>query len=154
MLTCTTRIEDEIRRRLLARFGISMARFDYLAQLQGEPNGLDMKALAQRLMVTSGNVTGLTNELQREGLVTRGTSSADRRVRIVRLTAAGRRLCRAMAREHEQWVLELFSSMDAPAIDQIYERLGTLRAQLTRTQTTERPAPWNAAASCRADMWK
>jgi hypothetical protein len=28
MLSCTTQIEDEIRRRLRARFGISLARFD------------------------------------------------------------------------------------------------------------------------------
>ena len=33
MLASTTQIEAEIRRRLRERFGISLARFDYMAQL-------------------------------------------------------------------------------------------------------------------------
>ena len=33
LLTCTTQIEDEVRRRLRASFNVSLGRFDYLAQL-------------------------------------------------------------------------------------------------------------------------
>jgi len=63
LLACTTQIEDEIRRRLRLRFGISLPRFDYLAQLYRAPQGLKMKDLSRQLMVTGGNVTGLTDEL-------------------------------------------------------------------------------------------
>ena len=45
MLACTTQIEAEIRRRLRARFGISLARFDYLAQLRVRVEGQRIPAL-------------------------------------------------------------------------------------------------------------
>ncbi len=134
LLACTTQVEDEIRRRLRTRFGISLPRFDYMAQLYREPDGLKMKDLSRRLMVTGGNVTGLTDELEREGLVQRNSSPTDRRSWIIGLTAQGRDGFAAMAQEHEQWVLELFAGLDATAVQQIYSQLGALRVQLVRLQ--------------------
>ena len=152
MLTCTTQIESEIRRRLASRFDISVARFDYLAQLHRERQGLGMKALSRRLMVTGGNVTGLTDELEREGLVLRGSSPADRRVRIVRLTTAGCRAFEAMAQEHEQWLLELFANLDARTINQLHDRLGMLRAHLCRPQSADEGTSWKQSAATRARL--
>ena len=63
MLACTTQIEAEIRRRLRERFGISLARFDYMAQLYRYQDGMKMRELSRYLMVTGGNVTGLTDDL-------------------------------------------------------------------------------------------
>ncbi|MDO9284986.1 MAG: MarR family transcriptional regulator [Aquabacterium sp.] len=134
LLACSTQIEDEIRRRLRLRFGISLPRFDYLAQLYREPQGLKMKDLSRRLMVTGGNVTGLTDELEREGLVQRESSPTDRRSWIVRLTEPGRSGFAAMAAEHEQWILELFAGLDAKAMAQLHGHLGVLRVHLTQLQ--------------------
>ncbi|WP_119157677.1 MarR family winged helix-turn-helix transcriptional regulator [Caldimonas tepidiphila] len=139
MLSCTTQIEDEIRRRLRAGFGISLARFDYMAQLHRRPEGLRMRELSRCLMVTGGNVTGLTDELERDGLVARESDPNDRRAWIVRLTPRGRGDFEAMAREHERWILELFGGLDARAVQQLYGHLGTLRVQLLRhAQVAER----------------
>jgi DNA-binding MarR family transcriptional regulator len=84
LLACTTQIEAEIRKRLRERFDISLARFDYMAQVYRYREGLKMRVLSRYLMVTGGNVTGLTDELEREGLVTRESSPDDRRAWIVR----------------------------------------------------------------------
>jgi len=138
MLACTTQVEDEIRRRLRLRFGISLARFDYMAQLYRYEDGLKMRALSRYLMVTGGNVTGLTDELERDGLVVREGSPDDRRAWIVRLTPKGRRAFEAMASEHEQWVLELFAGLDVKTVQQLYTHLGALRVHLVRNdQSTE-----------------
>src|SRR6185369_8375301 len=91
MLSCVTEIEAEIRRRLRERFGITLARFDYLAQLHRHKDGLKMRDLSRYLMVTGGNVTALTDELETDGLVVRANSPSDRRAWIVRLTPEGRR---------------------------------------------------------------
>ncbi len=40
MLTCCNLIEAEIRRRLAARFSVTLPRFDLLAQLDKVPDGL------------------------------------------------------------------------------------------------------------------
>jgi DNA-binding MarR family transcriptional regulator len=95
-------------------------------------------------MVTGGNVTALTDELERDGLVTRESSPTDRRSWIVRLTPEGRRSFEAMAKEHEQWILELFAPMDERAIRQMHLHLGALRgarregSAAQRTKASER----------------
>lgn len=141
MLSCTTQIEAEIRRRLRARFGISLARFDYLAQLHRHPDGMKMRDLSRCLMVTGGNVTGLTDELARDGLVARESSRTDRRSWIVRLTPQGRRGFEAMAREHEGWILELFHGLDDEGVRQLHARLGELRVHLMHDDLYLEEAP-------------
>ncbi len=79
LLTCTLTIERRVRARLRERFAMTLPRFDLMAQLERHPEGLKMGELSRRLMVTSGNVTGLTDQLVREGLVERTPIPADRR---------------------------------------------------------------------------
>jgi len=134
MLASTTHIEAEIRRRLRERFDISLARFDYMAQLYRYRDGLKMRDLSRYLMVTGGNVTGLTDDLERDGLVAREGSPTDRRAWIVRLTPKGRRQFETMAEEHEGWILELFAGLDAKTVQQLYQQLGQLRVHLVRNE--------------------
>jgi DNA-binding MarR family transcriptional regulator len=130
LLSCSTQMEAEIRRRLRSRFGISLGRFDYLAALHRHPAGLKMSELSRHLRVTGGNVTGLTDDLEREGLVVRDSIPSDRRAWMLRLTTRGRRAFETMAREHEQWVRELFGGLDEHAVSELYAHLGVLRAHL------------------------
>lgn len=132
LLASTTQIEAEIRRRLRERFDISLARFDYMAQLYRHKGGLKMRVLSQYLMVTGGNVTGLTDELEREGLVVRSPSPEDRRAWIVSLSPKGLRTFKAIAAEHEQWILEMFSGLDMKAVHQLHSQLGRLRVHVLR----------------------
>ena len=136
MLASTTHIEAEIRTRLRERFGISLARFDYMAQLFRHREGLKMRTLSRYMMVTGGNVTGLTDELEGDGLVVREASPDDRRAWIVRLTPKGRRAFDAMAREHERWILEMFAGLDAKTVRHLYTHLGALRVQLVRNDSS------------------
>ena len=130
LLACATQIESEIRRRLRAQFGVTLARFDYMAQLYRYKDGLKMRELSRYLMVTGGNVTGLTDDLERDGLVAREASPSDRRAWILRLTPKGRRAFEAMAQEHERWILELLGGLDERTVQQLYTQLGALRVQL------------------------
>ena len=134
LLACTTQFETEIRGRLRESFGISLPRFDYLAQLYRHPDGLRMNTLTRYLMVTGGSVTGLSDELEKDGLVQRDDDPDDRRSVRVRLTAAGRKAFERMAREHEGWVIELFGGLDTTQKRSLFDALGRLRAQLSATQ--------------------
>ena len=135
MLSCTNQIETEIRRRLRVRFDTSLPRFDYMAQLYRAADGLRMKDLSSHLMVTGANVTAITDELERDGLVIRSSSPTDRRSWIVSLTPKGRKQFETMAQEHEQWILELFACLNAPALDQVYRQLGALRVHVLDQQS-------------------
>lgn len=130
LLACTTEIQDEIRRRLRAEFSISLGRFDYLAQLYRYPEGLRMRDLSRHLMVTGGNVTGLTVELEREGLVARRSSASDRRTWIVSLTPRGRASFSAMAGQHARWLQQMFGGLDEHTLARLHAHLGELRARL------------------------
>ena len=130
LLSCTTRIEDVIRSRLRGEFSTTLPRFDLLAQLERHQAGLTMGELSQRLMVTGGNVTGITDQLEGEGLVLRTPQPGDRRAYAVRLTPAGRRQFRRMAATHEQWIVELFSAWSGADKSRVHNLLATLKAHL------------------------
>ena len=130
LLACSTQIETEIRKRMRANFGITLARFDYLSQLRRQPEGLRMNVLSRYLMVTGGNVTGLTDDLEHDGLVTREEDPSDRRSILLRLTPAGRQAFDAIAAAHESWLVELCAGVDTATIEALYEQLGALRVQL------------------------
>lgn len=139
LLACSTQIEQEIRARLRQRFATTLPRFDYLAQLSRHPDGLRMNALSRYLMVTGGNVTGLTDQLVGEGLVERAPDPDDRRSLIVRLTGAGRARFLEIAAEHQAWLVELFEGFDGRA--GLYSALGQLRLHLARKQAEGQAPP-------------
>jgi DNA-binding MarR family transcriptional regulator len=130
LLTCTNQIESRIRQNLQSGFETTLPRFDLMAQLERTPDGLKMSELSQRMMVTGGNVTGITDGLEKEGLVVREVDAADRRVFRVRLTAEGKRQFRRMAGEHEQWIIDLFGSLGTKQKRQLTDLLGELKAHV------------------------
>ena len=133
MLSCTNRIESVVRQNLQANYQTTLPRFDLMAQLERARQGLKMSELSQRLMVTGGNVTGITDGLEKEGLVVREVDSADRRVFRVKLTAEGTRQFRRMAAEHEQWIIALFGEMSGPKKRQLSELLGELKRYVSES---------------------
>ena len=127
LLTCTQLIEKRVRTQLRERFDTTLPRFDLMAQLERHPDGLKMKELSHRLMVTGGNVTGITDQLVQEGLVERVGVEEDRRAYRVRLTPAGKTTFAQMARAHEAWVLEAFDGLSVRDVDQLYRLLGKVK---------------------------
>lgn len=130
LLACVNTVESRIRQKLQARFEITLPRFDLMAQLERSPEGLKMGELSRRMMVTGGNVTGITDMLEREGLVQRVTDAVDRRAFRVRLTPEGRKVFRRMAAEHEQWIRDLFAGLGVKDKNQLAALLGLLKSSL------------------------
>lgn len=130
MLSCTVRIENEIRIRLRNEFGITLPRFDLMAQLERHPEGLRMGELSRRMMVTGGNITGITDQLQQELLVERVPDPADGRAYSVRLTVAGKRAFRKMAKVHEVWIAELLGGVSSSEKEKLIQLLSRLKQHL------------------------
>jgi len=140
MLTCTTLIESEVRKRLRDNFDITLPRFDLLAQLERAPHGMTLGELSQRMMVSNGNLTGLVDRLREQGLIKRKPSPTDRRVQIVSLSAEGKRFFRTMARANADWVGEIFADLSKDDIE-------TLMALLGKTKASARKARKNGGAA-------
>lgn len=135
LLTCTNLIEGDVRRRLTQRFSFTLPRFDLMAQLDRCPDGLTMSALSKRMMVTGGNVTGITDQVEREGYVAREVDPDDRRVVRVRLTDAGRAAFAVMAAEHEAWIKDLMGGLNEAEIKQLLDLLGRLKGHIVEART-------------------
>jgi DNA-binding MarR family transcriptional regulator len=118
LLSCTNLIEAPLRTRLREQFEGSLPRFDLMAQLDRHAGGLKMSELSRRLMVTGGNVTGLTDKLVTEGLVERRDHPEDRRACTVSLTPEG-------------WVVELLGGLTAAQQAQLFELLGRLKGSIS-----------------------
>jgi DNA-binding MarR family transcriptional regulator len=127
MLTCTQLVEKEVRAQLRERFDTTLPRFDLMAQLERAPEGLKMNELSRRMMVTGGNVTGITDQLAAEGLVDRVDVEGDRRAYRVRLTPKGRKLFHDMAAQHEGWIVEAFAGLNERDISSLYRLLGKVK---------------------------
>ncbi len=131
LLACTNLIESRVRSRLRLDFATTLPRFDMLAQLDAAsadaPQGLTMGELSRRLMVTNGNLTGLTERLVQEGLVRRKVSAKDRRQQRVALTSQGKRALAAMVVDHKRWIDEMFAGLSPDNILRLYELVGRLK---------------------------
>jgi len=81
--------------------------------------------------VTGGNVTGITDMLEAEGLVERTTDPADQRAFRVKLTKAGQQQFQRMAAEHERWVVDLFDDLTVKQKTLLAELLTALKRSAT-----------------------
>lgn len=127
LLSCSMIIERRVRSRFEEEFKSTLPRFDVLAALAREPDGLTMSRLSAALLVSNGNITGIVNRLIEEALVVRTMASNDRRVATVRLTRKGREAFQRMAKAHEKWVDKMFAGLSDAQMEQLMNLLAEVR---------------------------
>ncbi len=132
LLTCSTLIENGVRKRLRESFEVTLPRFDLMAQLDKTPAGLTLGELSQRMMVSNGNVTSIVEALVGQGMLDRKPSPQDRRAQVVSLTADGRRAFRQMADAHENWIAETFAGLNSTEEEQLMVLLGKAKMSARR----------------------
>ena len=132
LLTCTTMVEAEIRRRLREGFDFTLPRFDLLAQLDKAPDGMTLGEVSKRMMVSNGNVTHVVEKLVASGHLDRRPAPHDRRVQIISLTETGRAEFRAMAKVHEAWIADMFAGLDQKDTATLMDLLGKAKTSVQR----------------------
>ncbi|HUG80388.1 MAG TPA: MarR family transcriptional regulator [Bryobacterales bacterium] len=103
---------EAIARRSVEGLGICLSDFGVLEALLHK-GPLPVSALGEKVLLTSGSMTASVDRLQRRGLVKRRDDPGDRRVRIVYLTARGRRMISEMFSEHERAMDQAVSVLSA-----------------------------------------
>ncbi len=127
LLACTTLIENQVSSSLRSEFDMTLPRFDLMAQLARFPDGLLMSELSQRMMVSGGNITGITDNLERDELVERVPQPQDRRAKKVRLTDKGRAAFDQMASVHACWIDQLLGNLTTQEQQSMYTLLGKIK---------------------------
>src|SRR5690554_3732513 len=125
--TCTTAMENRLRILMRNQFNSTLPRFDLMAQLASSPRGIKMSDLSRRMMVTNGNITGITDQLEKDGLVERVKVATDRRSSLIRLTAKGRQSFRRMSGVYQASVSEILQGLPLERQELLYELLGELK---------------------------
>ena len=116
-----------MRRFLREEFATTLPRFDLMAALARDPDGLTMGELSHRLMVSGGNVTSIVGGLERDGLISRRSPASDRRTSYIALTERGRAEFAAMARAHERWIDELLANLADGDAERLTDQLAWLK---------------------------
>jgi DNA-binding MarR family transcriptional regulator len=122
------RATQKILRRVAVQLephGLTLAQFDVLAQLQ-RTSGILQQELADRLFVTKGNIVGLLNRMERDGLVVRQQHPQDGRAHLIYLTDRGKELATKVVPEHEALISECMALLSPNDQRTFHELLRTL----------------------------
>ncbi len=136
LLDATRTIEAEVRENLRRDHSTTLPRFDVMAALFRESEGLKMSELSGRLRVSNGNVTGIVGRLVNDRMVERLPVPGDRRAMLVRLTPEGRESFGTMAEIHEGWIDDILGGVPPEEAEVIGEALRNITDRLD--QRTDR----------------
>ena len=117
-----------VQRRIvsaLAGHDVTLPQFDLLATLRFS-EGVTQQELAERLLVTKGNVCGVLDRLERVGWVERRPDPNDRRANRLHLTPAGRRKVDAVLPRHDAVVLDAMRTLSDADVASLRALLETL----------------------------
>ncbi len=110
VLQAQAAVVERLEGTLEREAGISLAWFEVLLHLSGDPEGrLRMADLARSLIVSKSGVTRLVDRMEEAGMVRRGSCAEDRRVTYTVITAAGRAALARSLPVHHRAVADLFT---------------------------------------------
>ena len=127
LLGVTRVAESHLREFLRVGHGTTLPRFDVMAALYRRQSGVTMSELSRMLLVSNGNATTVVDRLEKDGLVRRTQSDADRRTVFVALTPNGLTQFESLAAEHEHELSRVFhnvSEADLETLTDILKRMG------------------------------
>jgi DNA-binding MarR family transcriptional regulator len=117
LLSVTRVAEGHLRDFLRLNYHTTLPRFDVMAALHRRREPITMSELSRMLLVSNGNATTVVDRLERDGLVERSLSEADRRTVYVTLTKQGFRQFECLASDHEREVNVLFGGLSETELE-------------------------------------
>lgn len=137
LLSCETLIEQNIRSKFRENFKVTLPQFDVLSELEHAADKLTMSQLSKELMVSNGNITGVVDRLEKNGLVKRTRPDHDRRIQFIELTDTGASEFKHMARHHERWLEELFAEVSVEDMNGLQQLLLTMRESVSTATSSD-----------------
>lgn len=131
---CATKLE-ELMTLHFHEHDLSQARFSALMVLYKSPNRKAKPIeMAQNLGVTRGNMTGVLDNLERDGLITRESDTKDRRINYVKLTDKGLKNLNKMLPTHFDRIRKLVQPLSKQERETFLTCLEKLQASMKQLQ--------------------
>lgn len=130
LMRATSSVTGAIQR--LSAFGdLTQSQFAVLEALL-HVGPLSQRAIAKKILRSSGNLVTVIDNLERDGLVQRRRSTEDRRVVHVHLTDAGRSRIEAIMPSHVAAIVDAMAVLDPEeqeTLQRLCRRLGLAQAE-------------------------
>jgi DNA-binding MarR family transcriptional regulator len=116
--------------RLVARLGLTSARWQILGAIVGAERPQPVAWLARNLGANRQNVQRIVNDLHKEALVAFERNPHHRRAQLVVLTDKGRRTFDAAMRLQAPWINSLSHGLSVKDIETVHRVMAALRKEL------------------------
>lgn len=123
---CYTTFSRAVAQKV-SEYGLTAAQFGILEAIH-HLGPLSLGELADKLLVTGGNVTYIMDRLEEQGLVRRVRSGADRRVVVAALTPEGRGIIEDVFPGHAAYIRDLAGVLEPgeqEELRRLLKKLGT-----------------------------
>ena len=120
----------------ISEYGLTTPQFGVLEALHHLGN-LSLGELAEKLLVSGGNITYVMDRLEERGLVERVRSEEDRRIVLAQLTPEGRDLVAEVFPDHTAYVRELMDALDPAEEEELRRLLKKLGKSVARRHPLE-----------------
>lgn len=98
---------------IFKRESLSFSQYNVLRVLEASPGGSgNLTEVSRALLASAPNLSGVSKRLEKNGFITRRVASRDERVKLLTITAKGRRVLKLIAGRQEANVQRYF--MDCP----------------------------------------
>ena len=132
LLSCERSIEQRLRSHLSENFDVTLPQFEVLCELHRKDAPVVMSRLSEQLNVTSSNLTGVVDRLERKGLASRFRSKTDRRVQFIEMTSAGQNAYKNISADNALWVARVFTELTDTEVIELQKLL--LKASKSATK--------------------
>lgn len=126
--------------RLVARLGLTSARWQILGAIVAAERAQPVAWLARDLGANRQNVQRIINDLQKEGLVAFEANPHHRRAQLVVLTDKGKQAFEAAMRLQAPWVNGLSDGLFVKDIETVHRVIRALRKKLETNDEPEERA--------------
>ena len=123
----------------MGEYGLTTPQFGVLEALY-HIGPLPLGTLADKLLVTGGNVTYVMDRLEDQGLVRRARSPEDRRVIEAQLTKKGRDVIAGVFPGHAEFIEQLAGHLDAQEQEELRRLLRKLGRAIARNDLERQEA--------------
>ncbi len=133
------RINDmltEVHDRFFSKYDISNARFNVLVILyKGLEQERHLSKIGEQMLVSSANITGLIDGLEKQKLVKRVRNEKDRRKVIAKITDLGKEIIEEIIENYIIWSNNLMGILESEEKKQLLELLKKLEQGIIRTES-------------------
>lgn len=153
ILRTQSRLVDLLEADLKRKVGLTIPRFDVLAQLDRNGGSLRFQRLADAILLSRSGLSRLLDRMERDGLVLRQGHPEDARGQIVSLPAHGKDVLRKARAVHHanlrRWFLEQIEDDEAETITSALRRI---RLALPGGEAAEEAMTWGPAGRTRRSI--